>query len=74
MTEQTLDEAIREQREYERKRGILIDEALLIVTLMRQKMPAGVGLAPVTGDGVLLAAATIYAGWMAHGEAAQHLS
>lgn len=51
----------REQREYERKRSICMDEAVLIATMIRQRIVAGLDLSHVTGDGVLQAAATIYA-------------
>lgn len=68
---QSLQDAAKEQREYERKRGLFIDEAVLIATMLRQRLPQGPGIAPVTGDGMMLAAATIYAGWLAHGEGAK---
>jgi hypothetical protein len=71
MSEQTLNEALKEQAEYERKRGVLMNEAVLIATMIHQRLPAGPGIAPVTGDGMLLAAATIYAGWLANGEGAK---
>lgn len=60
----TLTEALREQAEYERKRGILMNEAVLIATMLKQRLPSGPGIAPITGDGMLLAAATIYASAM----------
>jgi hypothetical protein len=60
-----LNKAATEQREYERKRSILMDEAVLVVTMLRQRIVTGPGIAPITGDGILLAAATLYAGWVA---------
>jgi hypothetical protein len=62
-----LAEAAKEQREYERKRSILMDESVLIVTMLKQRLQNGPGIAPIapiTGDGQLLAAAQIYAGFI----------
>ena len=44
-----------------------MDEAVLITTMLRQRIVAGPGMSPVTGDGILLAAATIYNALMVSG-------
>lgn len=56
-----LQEAAAKQREYERKRSILMDEAVLIVTMIRQRIALLPGEKPITGDGMLNAVATLYA-------------
>ena len=60
-----MSEAAREQREYERRRGVCMDEAVLITAILRQKIEDGPGKhvrsASPTASDMLSAAATIYA-------------
>ena len=57
----SLQEAAAKQREYERKRSILMDEAVLIATMIKQRIALLPGEKPITGDGMLNAVATLYA-------------